>query len=384
MAVNGHMKLMTRCTGRLPFRLGLILLLILGAAAGCEGPSPIKLGLVGGMTGRHSDLGISGRSGVILAVEEINARGGINGRPVELITRDDRQDPETAVRVVGELVDLGVSAIIGPFTSAMSMATVSLVNEKRMVMVSPTTSSNLLTGIDDYFFRVMSPSRTAIDRLAEYVHAHRGIGRVAVVYDLSNAAFSKAWFDYIAGWFRERGAGEVIPVPFTSGPEVRFSDLALRIAEEKAEGVVLSTASLDAAMLCQQMRKKGVNAPVFSTMWAMTDDFIQHGGLAAEGVVFAHWFFREYRSDAAERFRTAFGERFGTAPNFASHFAYEAAQVLFKALARDDDPRKLKETIIQQGIFEGIQGEIRIDRYGDPQRKVFLMVVRDGRFHALE
>jgi branched-chain amino acid transport system substrate-binding protein len=73
---------------------------------GCEKKKePIKVGFVGGLTGRLSDLGSGGRNGVMLAVEEINNAGGISGRPVELITKDDKQDPEVAVKVDKELID---------------------------------------------------------------------------------------------------------------------------------------------------------------------------------------------------------------------------------------------------------------------------------------
>jgi branched-chain amino acid transport system substrate-binding protein len=79
-----------------------------------------KIGFVGGLTGKSSDLGIQGRNSVMLAVEEINSQGGINGRPLQLITKDDKQDPQTALKVDRELIDEGVITIIGHMTSTMS------------------------------------------------------------------------------------------------------------------------------------------------------------------------------------------------------------------------------------------------------------------------
>ena len=120
----------------------------------CEMKEPVKIGYAGGLTGRVADLGIAGRDGVILAVEEINSAGGINGREVKLLVKDDKQDAETAVNVNEELIQQGVAAIIGHMTSSMSKAGVKAINDKKVFMLSPTTSTNELTGLDDYFFRL--------------------------------------------------------------------------------------------------------------------------------------------------------------------------------------------------------------------------------------
>ena len=77
-----------------------------GGLAGCSPPEPIRLGFIGGISGRVADLGIGGRNGVALAIEMRNKSGGVNGRPVELIVEDDKQDPEIAKRAVGRLIAL--------------------------------------------------------------------------------------------------------------------------------------------------------------------------------------------------------------------------------------------------------------------------------------
>ncbi len=152
---------------------------------------PVKLGFVGGLTGTLSDFGIAGRNGVILAVAEANKRGGINGRQVVLITRDDKNDPEVARAVDRELIEEGVVAIIGHMTSTMTMAAVPLINSQKIVLISPTASTDDLTGIDDYFFRTRLPTRSETDHISEYLTAKIELKRVAVVYDISNKAFSE-------------------------------------------------------------------------------------------------------------------------------------------------------------------------------------------------
>ncbi|MBI3530937.1 MAG: ABC transporter substrate-binding protein, partial [Burkholderiales bacterium] len=86
----------------------------------CGPQQPVQIGFIGGLSDRNSDNGQSGLNGVILAVEQFNRAGGLNGRMVELIARDDAQNKETAAKSASELVGAKVEAVIGPFTSAMA------------------------------------------------------------------------------------------------------------------------------------------------------------------------------------------------------------------------------------------------------------------------
>ncbi len=357
---------------------------IIFLSTGCKNTQPLKVGFVGGLTGRHSDLGVSARNGVILAAEQMNKSGGINGRPVMLITKDDRQDPEVAVKVDKELIEEGAIAIIGHLTSAMSVAAVPQINKEKIVMISPTTATTELTGIDDYFLRVLSPSKSAIDKFSVYAHKTLGLRKLIVLYDLSNEAFSREWYEYFRANYKDIGSGEVIPETFTSGSDIKFAALAQRLLDKSPDGILIAANAIDAAVVCQQLKKLGSNIPILSSMWAMTEDFIQNAGPSAEGTVFIHWYYKDFKSEPARKFRKDFKLRFGNQPNFANHFGYEAAQVLFTSLSINDNPSELRNTIIKQGIFEGIQGEMKIDKYGDPERKVFLMTVRDGQYVVME
>jgi branched-chain amino acid transport system substrate-binding protein len=119
-------------------------------------------------------------------------------------------------------------------------------------------------------------------------------------------------------------------------------------------------------------------------MWAMTEDFIQHGGPAVEGTIFVHWFHSQFEKDTETQFSRSFKTRFGNRPNFANHLGYESANILLEALSKNEDPAQLKETILNIRTFKGLEGEIVIDKFGDAKRKVFLMTVRNGQFANLE
>ncbi len=110
------------------------------------------LGFAGELTGRHAGMGVDGRDGAILAVDEINKTGGINGRKIKLIIKDDKGDPEVARRVDVELIKQGVVAIIGHITSGQTAAVLEQINKANVVLISPAASSIQFSGQADFFF----------------------------------------------------------------------------------------------------------------------------------------------------------------------------------------------------------------------------------------
>lgn len=360
-----------------------ILLCSLVFFTACSENEPIKLGFSGGLTGKHADLGLYGRNGVLLAIEEVNSSGGIRGRKIELIVKDDKQDAATAAKVDEELIKDGVVAIVGHFTSAMSVAAVPVINRGKVLMLSPTTSTNQLSGKDDYFFRVMSANIHVNKILAKQVFEITGVNKLVLVYDDQNRAFGKDWENHFSKRGSELGR-EVIVYPFNTREDNKFSELAAKVTGNEPDGILIVANALDAAMFCQQIRKAGSEASIFTTMWSMSNDFLQHGGLATEGVTFTNWFDPKHPGEKSISFRKKYKERFGNLPTFSSHFSYEAAMILIQALEKNSDPSTLRATIVEQGLFEGTQGQIRIDQYGDVVRTPFIMVVKDGQFVRLE
>ena len=159
---------------------------------GCE-RKPVRIGFVGGISGRVADLGVGGRNGALLAIEERNASGGINGRPIELIIRDDEQNPETARKVTRELVEQNVEAIIGPMTSSMALAIVPIINRARLVTISPTVTTTELSGLDDYFLRVLPDTHTYAPKSAHFHFEKSGLRRAALIYDTGNRSYTESW-----------------------------------------------------------------------------------------------------------------------------------------------------------------------------------------------
>lgn len=358
---------------------GLCLLL-----AACGEERPLKIGFVGGLTGRVADLGVAGRDGVTLAVEERNRAGGVAGRQVELIARDDRQDAASAQRVVKELIDEQVVAIIGHMTSAMSVATLPLVNEAKIVMLSPTTKANQFTGLDDYFLRVTEALDREAEKLALHVLKAKPGARISVVYDQSNLAYSEAWLTSFRQAL-EAGGGQIVQVEaFTSQPEVHFLPIAARLLTPAPDGVLLICNAIDSALIAQQVRKSGSAVDLYATAWAFTTDLISFGGRAVHGMVSYNSFNAGSQAPRYLAFREQFEQRFGYAPSFATVLAYDAAAYLLAGLEKHPKRQGLKDTLLGLGPFQGLQSVFVIDHHGDVARTLFLTTVGENGFLVVE
>lgn len=376
----GTMDGLARCVRLALAALALWLFLV----SGCSQPEPWKVGFVGCLTGRLSDLGVAGRDAVLLAVEDINRAGGIRGRPVRLIVKDDQQKAEAALKADQELIDQGVVAIIGHMTSTMSLAAQPLINQAKMVMISPTSSTDKLSGRDDYFFRVMGSNIVSSGQLAGHAFKDAGVRRAAAIYDLSNRAYATGWLKGFKSAFEGLGGRIVTVKAFDSRQENDFTLLALQMLGSRPQAIVIIAGALDTAMLQQQFCRFGVALPILSSGWAMTEQFIQHGGRAAEGVLFSHSIESDSQKQGWLDFKTRFQEHFGYKPGFAAAHSYEAAMALFKALALAGSRQDLPRALVEIRNYEGLQGGFEIDSNGDAIRKRFLTVVKNGRFEVVK
>ena len=351
-----------------------------GGLAGCSPPEPIRLGFIGGISGRVADLGIGGRNGVALAIEMRNKSGGVNGRPVELIVEDDKQDTEIAKRAVGRLIAQKVHAIIGPMTSTMAMTALPLINEARITTISPTVSSAKLSGLDDYFLRVITPTTKYARKGAEYHFKTQGQRRVAAAYDLRNKDYTETWLADYGKAFSALGGEIVTAEPYESGDHMDFAQLAERLLKPSPDAVLIIANSVDTAMLAQQLRKRNPHVLITTSEWAATERLTELGGRAVEGMVIAQFLDRDSRQPAYVAFRNAYVERFALEPGFAGITGFDAANVALDALAEQKAGQTLKQTILERRVFAGAQSEIRFDPYGDAVRETYMTIIRNGTF----
>lgn len=342
--------------------------------------SSIKLGFSAGLSGLKSELGISGRNGAQLAVEEINRNGGVRGRKVELLVMDDKNNAETACVVDQKLAKQGVNIIIGHMVSSVAVDTVKNANENKILLISPTIATDELSHIDDNFIRVIASNKVQGYSLAKAVLRETTVRSIAIVYDENNASFARIIKENFEVQMKDSGASVVATASFKNRSD--FKNIISEVRESKAEGILLIASAIDAGMFCQQSRKQNLRLPVFSPMWTMTNDFIQAGGADAEGAYLISQVDLENEEATYVEFQKEYQERYGESPSFSSVLSYDAVRVAAVAIqeAGTDSSDQVKDAILRVGEFSGLQGHIKLDGFGDVKNSYYLYRVQDGVF----
>lgn len=353
------------------------------ALAACS-RAPILVGVPVGLTGLGARVGVMGRNGIELAAEQLNAAGGVRGRPIQLLVRDDGDSPETALEADRFLADAGAVCLVGHMTSKAGVHAPEFLTERRLPIVSPTVSAPEHSGKDDYFFRIVASSDLQGRDLAAYALS-RGVRKAALAWELSNVSYSFPMKERFARTFLEGGGRIVGGLDFRTGAKVDYAALADALLEGEPDAILLSASAWDVANFCQAFARRGASPLVLVPLWGRTDDLLTFGGRSVEGVVGISGLDPDYPGEANQAFRAAFRERYGEEADFGADYGYEAMRIMAQALekARRLDGPSIKEALLSLEEPFVLQSPFRFDAYGDCDRPYLLSVVRDGRFEML-
>ena len=361
----------------------LLLIITCVLLTACGSPQePIKIGFIGGLTGSNSDTGQAGQNSVILAVEQFNRNGGVNGRLVELITRDDAQNRSTAEQAARELVAAQVEAVIGPFTSSMAEVIVPITGAAGIFEVSPTITSMNFYGKDDNLFRI---NRTTRDNAGDYarIMVERGQRRVAVAYDLRNRNFTESWLQEFKAVLEGEGAVLAVAVPYESQSDTPFDAVMGQMLAARPDSLFFIAGALDVARLAQQARKQAPALPIGASEWAATEPLLDLGSQVVEGLLIAQNYNRDDPSPRFQEFSEAYFKRFQRAPGYSAVSAYDAATVVLTALKNRQPGETVKAAALRSGPYQGLQQTITFDANGDTSRKVFFTEIHNGNYVLL-
>jgi len=223
------------------------------ALAGCA-RSPILVSVPVGLTGLSARLGVMGRNGIELAAAELNAHGGVRGRPIELLVRDDGDSPETALEADRFLVESGVACLVGHMASKTGVLTAAFATERRVPLLSPTVSAPEHSGKDDYFFRIVASSDLQGRELAEYALAV-GRTRAAAAWELTNASYSIPMKERFEETFRSGGGTTLGGSGFPTGSDTDYAAVAAVLLAGNPDAVLVSASAWDVANICQEFAR---------------------------------------------------------------------------------------------------------------------------------
>ena len=364
-------------------------LLLSFIVSGCSSPTTVKIGIAVELTGTRGELGIALRNGALLAIEEINASGGINGQMLELIIRDDQGDPDLAVQMDQELIDEGVSALIGHVTSGQTAVVLDQINESQIVMVSGSASSTEFSGQDDYFFRIAADTNFLGKALAAHIIEKHDFQKLTLVISQKNDAFVlpfseafEAKFTEAGGRIAERLQIDCADLTCTAAEIKAFSSL---LKSKEPDCVIAVTSAYDLALLVQYSAQDDFSPHWFSSSWAQTNELIEKGGSAVEGVELIATFHPNYPSEQYQEFAASYSEHYGKPPSLLSSNGYIAIQYLADALRQTNgNGEDLKTVLDTIESIDSIQGTIKFDAFGDASREIYFAVITDGEFQIVE
>lgn len=349
----------------------------------CSDPEPIRLGFIGGVSGANADLGLAARNGAQLAVEQHNADMTKPVRSVQFIIRDDELSPEQGKKMLAELLEQRVHAVIGPMTSAVAVALAPVATEAGVLLMGGSVSTDLLNGRDDQFFRTIGSNDEHARVMAGYLRQKHNIERVSLIVDHRNKAYSDSWAKHFNTRFEALGGRIVQTTALESSTALDYAQVASQALSQKPQAVMLITSALDAALLINQLRQQQEPLVIAAAEWAGTGKLIELGGSAVEDVIVAQYINMQDTSPAFTAFRDAFADRFGEAPGFPAMTAYNATRVVLKGLAEQRSDETLKQTLLRLRHFPGVQGAIEFDAYGDTQSPTYITHIRNGQYlHA--
>jgi branched-chain amino acid transport system substrate-binding protein len=339
----------------------ILLTVVATLAAGCSGSgnapaTTVKVALEGPITGPQSSTGVDMLRGVMLAVDEANADGGVLGRKVQLIRADDRADPDRGRQVAEAVVNEGAFAVVGPYNSSVGVENLPIYLKAGVIPIHLTSTES--TDGEGY---TVQPK----DYQVAPVEANAIVGlykakRVAIVYDPST---------YTAGIARQvRSALDKAGVTVVSFERVNPSshphlDLVKRIANLNPDLVYASTYYPEGAVLARKIRQLHLGGTCFMGLANQDPAFVTKAGLSASrDCVFsgvpsaellpgARQYVRQYRS------------RFGADPGTWGSFTYDSMRLLFDAVRRAGGwtPGKVRQALSETENYTGITGSITID-----------------------
>jgi branched-chain amino acid transport system substrate-binding protein len=355
------------------------IVLAVAFVAGCQPAAVVRIGFLGGLSGSLADLGVGGRNGAQLAVDTLNAEGR---ERYELLVEDDRQDAATARAAFAAFASRDASFVVGPMTSAMAVAVAPEAERLKLVLISPTATTDELSGKADHFFRTAADAPTGARQLAELLQ-QRGARSLALLMDASNRAYSASFGHAAAAQFRALGGRVVSEIDYRSGPALDYAELARRLAAGAPDAVLLVESPGEAAMAAQQLRRIDGRIVIALCPWAANVQFVQFGGRAVEGAIALQAVNLDSPLPRMREFARRYRLRFGEDPTTPAVQSYEAVMLGATALRRGGRAA-LRETLAVPGRWLGLDGDIALDAYGDTRRALRPSVVRHARFEALQ
>jgi len=339
-----------------------IILLVIGLLffMGCEKKQ--KIPVVIGLDSKYSSIAKEIKNGILLASEE-------EGLKFNFI--DNKGDKYITKQIDSKLIKEGEKLVIGHITSSITKSAVPLFNGTKTILFSPTASTKELAGIDDNFIRIQPVKDfKSIENVLKYM-AKFSVKKINIVYDKDNKAYANSLID---SFLDKRN--KYVKV----NKIISINDLNLKLEKIDLHTpiYIIGSTNLSADMVIA-LKQKGFDSVIFVAGSAFSKDFISLTGEYGEGVLFFSTFNPLSDDKKYLKFKENFIAKFGYEPGSFEVKGYEIAKITSQII----DKKDIKKALINH-TFDGLQGKIHINRYGDTIRETHIYIVNNSMFEKVE
>lgn len=369
--------------------LATVMILALFAAGQAHSAETIKIAVPSPFTGSAAGFGENIKAGVTMAVEEINAKGGINGKKVEAVYFDEQCEPREAATVATSVVnDKDLVAIVGHLCSSAHLAALPTYTREGIAAISPTATNVTISSKnkDDkgkiWSFRNVYRDDFQGKFLAQYVAKVMGLKKVAVFYE--NNDYGIGLKDAFVAEAKAQGLTIVGEEAYKKGDQ-DFTPQLTKLKGGAPEAMFIAGYYPEGALIADQSKKVGLNVPKFGADGFDNEDYLKLGADSANDTYLTVPFLPETASAEAKKFIEAYKEKFKRDVDWMSANANDAARMLFEAIAKvGPDRAKIRDYLAgldspEKG-FKGVTGNNYFDKNGDCQKPAYVKTVKDVKF----
>ncbi|HEX8618540.1 MAG TPA: ABC transporter substrate-binding protein [Thermoanaerobaculia bacterium] len=348
------------------------------AAGGTEGE--IVVGEYGSLTGGQATFGQSTHNGIMLAMDEINAGGGVGGRKIRVITEDDQSKAEEAANAVTKLISQNnVIAVLGEVASSSSLAAAPICQANKTPMITPSSTNERVTQVGDYIFRMCFIDPYQGEAMANYLSKQAGMKRAAVLIDVKSD-YSTGLAANFERTFVANG-GQVVGRQSYAQGDSDFRSQLTAIKATNPEVIFVPGYYNDIGQIAIQARDLGISQPLAGGDGWESPKLIEIGGKALEGCFYSNHYHVDDPAPAVREFVQKYQERFGAKPDSLAALGYDSTRVLADAIKRagTTDGPKLRDAIAATKGYVGVTGTINLGPDRDPiGKKLVVLEIRNG------
>lgn len=346
--------------------------------------STIKIGYFGDLSGPTFNFGQSAINGVLMAADQINQAGGINGRRIDVVITDDKGSPEEAARLTAKLIDQDkVVAIIAGGTSGNSRAAAPKAQSSHIPLISPSATDPLVTTVGDYIFRACFVDEFQGEVMASFAINTLKAKKAAILFDF-NSPYGRGLTDWFQTSFKRLG-GEIVNEQSYKQGDADFKGQLVSIRASEPEVIYIPGYYADVTAIAKQARALGLTQPLLGGDGWDAPELWQLGGDALNGsYITTHY---SVDDPSIQPFVEEYKQRYGNLlPDAHAALAYDAAKLLADAIARagSTDGPKLRDALAQTKNFPGVTGVISMDAHRNAVKPAVVMKLMDVRFIYME